>query len=34
VSPDLAQSTIAALNILGALHASEAVKAALSDRIS
>jgi Arc/MetJ-type ribon-helix-helix transcriptional regulator len=34
VSPDLAESTIAALNILGALHASEAVKAALADRIS
>jgi len=34
VPPDLAQTTIAALNVLGALHASDAVKAALADRIS
>ena len=33
VSPDLARDTIAAVHVLGALHASPAVKAALSDRI-
>jgi len=32
VSPDLARETIASLHVLGALHASPAVKAALSDR--
>jgi Arc/MetJ-type ribon-helix-helix transcriptional regulator len=31
---DLARNTIASLNILGALQASEAIKAALADRIS
>ena len=34
VPADLARNTIAALNVLGALQASEAVKAALADRIS
>lgn len=33
VPPDLARTTIGALTVLGALHASEAVKAALADRI-
>src|SRR5579864_6881536 len=33
VSPDLALQTIAAIHVLGALQASPAVKAALSDRI-
>ena len=33
VSPDLARDTIRSLTVLGALHASTAVKAALSDRI-
>jgi len=34
VPADLARDTIAALNVLGALQASEAVKAALAERIS
>lgn len=34
IPADLARSTIAALNVLGALHASDAVKAALADRIT
>ena len=34
VPPDLARATIAALSVLGALHASDAVKAALADRIT
>ena len=34
VPADLACGTIAGLNVLGALHASEAVKAALADRIT
>ncbi len=33
VTPDLARETIASLHVLGALQASAAVKAALSDRI-
>jgi len=33
VSPDLARATIASLHVLGALHISPTVKAALSDRI-
>ena len=33
VSPDLARQTIASLEVLGSLHASPAVKAALSDRL-
>jgi Arc/MetJ-type ribon-helix-helix transcriptional regulator len=33
VTPDLARATIASLHVLGALQASPAVKAALSDRI-
>ena len=33
VSPDLARATIASVSVLGALHATPAVKAALSDRI-
>ncbi|WP_046866546.1 CopG family transcriptional regulator [Microvirga massiliensis] len=33
VSPELARNTIASIHVLGALHASSAVKAALSDRI-
>ncbi len=32
VSPELARATIASLHVLGALHASSAVKAALADR--
>lgn len=34
VSPELAAETISSLNVLGALQASHAVKAALADRIS
>ncbi len=34
VSPDLARATIAALHVLGGLQASDAVKAALADRIT
>ena len=34
ISADLARSTIAALSVLGALQASDAVKAALADRIA
>ncbi len=34
VSPDLARQTIRSLTVLGALHASPAVKAALADRIA
>ncbi len=34
VSVELARSTIGALNILGALQASDAIKAALADRIT
>jgi len=33
VTPELARATIASLSVLGALHASAAVKAALADRI-
>ncbi|HYD29650.1 MAG TPA: CopG family transcriptional regulator [Azospirillaceae bacterium] len=33
VTPDLARATIASLAVLGALHASPAVKTALADRI-
>jgi len=33
VTPELAQATIASLSVLGALHASPAVKAALAERI-
>lgn len=33
VTPELARATIASLAVLGALHASAAVKAALADRI-
>jgi Arc/MetJ-type ribon-helix-helix transcriptional regulator len=33
VTPELARATIASLTVLGALHASTAVKAALADRI-
>jgi Arc/MetJ-type ribon-helix-helix transcriptional regulator len=33
VTPDLASRTIASIQVLGALHASPAVKAALGDRI-
>lgn len=33
VSPDLARQTIASLEVLGALHASPAVKAALGERL-
>jgi Arc/MetJ-type ribon-helix-helix transcriptional regulator len=33
VSPELARETIASIHVLGALHASPAVKAVLSDRI-
>lgn len=33
VSPELARETIGSIHVLGALHASPAVKAALSDRI-
>jgi len=32
VTPELARATIASISVLGALHASPAVKAALSDR--
>lgn len=34
VSPELARATISSLTVLGALHASSAVKAALADRIT
>jgi len=34
VTPELARQTIASVQVLGALHASPAVKAALSDRTS
>lgn len=34
VSPDLARTTIAALHVLGALQANDAVKNALADRIT
>ena len=34
VTPDLARATIGSLTVLGALHASPAVKAALADRIA
>ncbi len=33
VTPELARATIESITVLGALHASKAVKAALSDRI-
>src|ERR1700760_3837615 len=33
VTPELARATIASVSVLGALHASAAVKAALSDRM-
>jgi len=33
VTPELARAAIASLNVLGALHASPAVKAALADRM-
>ena len=33
VSPELARATIASIHVLGALQASPAVKAALSDRM-
>jgi Arc/MetJ-type ribon-helix-helix transcriptional regulator len=33
VTPELARATIASLDVLGALHASPAVKAALGDRL-
>ena len=33
VSPELAHDTIASIHVLGALHASAAVKTALGDRI-
>ena len=33
VTPELALATIESINVLGALHASKAVKAALADRI-
>jgi len=33
VSPELASRTIASIHVLGALHVSPAVKAALGDRI-
>ena len=33
VTPELALATIESLSVLGALHASPAVKAALADRI-
>jgi Arc/MetJ-type ribon-helix-helix transcriptional regulator len=33
VTPELARATIASITVLGALHASSAVKAALADRI-
>jgi len=34
VTPELAKSTIASIHVLGALHASPAVKAALADRMT
>ncbi|MGO4739195.1 CopG family transcriptional regulator [Bosea sp. 2KB_26] len=34
VSPELARETIASLTVLGALHASPEIKAALSDRLA
>ena len=34
VTPELARATIASLVVLGALHASPAVKAALADRMT
>ncbi|WP_277969134.1 hypothetical protein [Sphingomonas echinoides] len=34
VSPELARATIGSITVLGALHASPAVKAALADRIA
>ncbi|GAC1447102.1 MAG: hypothetical protein PVSMB8_05360 [Vulcanimicrobiaceae bacterium] len=34
VDADLARSTIASITVFGALHASDAVKAALRDRIA
>lgn len=34
VSPELARATIGSLTVLGALHASPAVRAALADRLS
>jgi len=34
VTPDLARATLSALTVLGTLHASDAVKAALADRIT
>ena len=34
VTPELARATIASLTVLGALHASAAVKAALADRMA
>ena len=34
VPPDLARTTITALSVLGALHASDGVKAALADRLT
>jgi Arc/MetJ-type ribon-helix-helix transcriptional regulator len=34
VTPDLARATIASVTVLGALHASPAVKAALADRMT
>ena len=34
ITPELARTTIAALNVLGALQASDAIKTALADRIS
>lgn len=34
VPPDLARTTITALSVLGALHASDVVKAALADRLT
>ncbi len=33
VSPELARATIDSLTVMGALHASAAVKAALADRL-
>ena len=33
VTPELARATIASVAVLGALHASSAVKAALADRM-
>lgn len=34
ISPDLARETIASLTVLGALHASPEIKAALADRLA